>query len=249
MSGPRIDSYEWAGGREAMVRFDPENGVSGGPVVVLALPLFEEANRTRAFGVGLLRALAARGIGGVLPDLPGQGESERAIADLSVLDLQSAYNEAVGQAGLDFGAYGLSIRSGALLDALGLLAGRWRFAPQRGVELLNDLRRLRQIATGSVLDKDHWWIDGTLPEDAPDPPVEIAGNLIGASLLTDLTVKEPLDEPTVPRRTVRLDTDLRPADRLVPGEPLWRQSDPGNNPALIEVLAADIAQWIATCAG
>ena len=41
-----------------MLRFGPDTG----PVVVVALPLFEEANRTRAFAVSILRALAARGI-------------------------------------------------------------------------------------------------------------------------------------------------------------------------------------------
>ena len=58
-----IDHYDWAGGREAMLRFGP----AGGPVVVAALPLFEEANRTRSFVVTILRLLAARGIAGALP--------------------------------------------------------------------------------------------------------------------------------------------------------------------------------------
>jgi HAD superfamily hydrolase (TIGR01509 family) len=40
-----------------MLRFGPAEG----PLVVLAMPLFEEANRTRAFAVTLLRALAAAG--------------------------------------------------------------------------------------------------------------------------------------------------------------------------------------------
>ena len=66
-----IDHYDWAGGREAMIRFGP----STGPVVVAVLPLFEEANRTRTFLTGVLRRLAERHIASVLPDLPGQGES------------------------------------------------------------------------------------------------------------------------------------------------------------------------------
>lgn len=244
-TGPRIDSYRWAGGREAMLRFGPENG----PVVLLALPLFEEANRTRAFGVSILRALAAQGIGGILPDLPGQGESERPIADLSILDIQSAYDEAVGQVGLNFEAYGIGIRSGALLDALGLLAGRWHLAPQSGVELLAELRRMRQRSTGDTLDRDHWWFDGSLPEDAPDPPIEIAGNLIGTDLLTDLIVKTPFDEPDIPRRVVRFSTDGRDADYKIDGQALWRRTEPSNNITLAHILAADIAEWIASCEG
>lgn len=243
MTDPRIDSYEWAGGREPMLRFGPE----GGPMVVLALPLFEEANRTRAFGVSLLRALAARGIGGVLPDLPGQGESQRAISDLSLLGLQSAYDEAVGQAGLNFGAYGIGIRSGAVLDALGRLAGRWHFAPQTGPELLGELRRLRQLATGQRLATEDWWFDGTLPENTPDPPLEIAGTLIGTSFLTDLSLKEPFDEPGIPRRVIRLDSDGRHADRKVAGTALWRSAEPASDPGLVQTLAGDIVDWIAAC--
>ena len=51
------------------------------------------------------------------------------------------------------------------------------------------------------------------------------------------------------RRTVRLDTDPQPADRHVPGTPLWRRAEPGNDPALAVLLADDIADWIARCAG
>src|SRR4051812_44244910 len=66
-----IDHYDWAGGREAMLRFGPDTG----PVVIAAMPLFEEANRTRTFIVSILRMLAGHGIATALPDLPGAGES------------------------------------------------------------------------------------------------------------------------------------------------------------------------------
>ena len=230
---PRICSYEWSGGHEAMLRWGPEHA----PVAVLALPLFEEANRTRAFGAGIARALAHH------------GDSERAIAGFSVLDLQIAYVAAVEQAGASLVGYGVGIRSGALLDALGPLAGRWHLAPQTGVELLLELRRLLQTATEAPLPRDHWWFDGALLEDVPDPAVEIAGNLIGVDLLTDLCVKEPFDMPGIPRRVVRLAQDPRPADRHVPGPALWRRADPGNDHGLAQLLATDIATWIRACEG
>lgn len=242
-AGPRFDSYEWTGGREAMLRFGPDDG----PVVVLALPLLEEANRTRSFGVSILRALADHGIGGVLPDLPGQGESETSLADLSVLDMQVAFDAAVTQAGAAYVGFGVGLRSGALLDALGLLAGRWHLAPQTGADLLQELRRLRQATTGERLRDDHWWFDGRLKEGAPDPPVAIAGNLIAVDLLTDLTIKTPFNEPGIPRRVVRLADDPRPADCKVDGPPLWRRAEPDNDLAFAQLLAADIAEWIATC--
>src|SRR3546814_14813430 len=71
-----IGRYDWAGGTEAMLRFGPDTG----PVVVLALPLFGEDNRTRAFAVTMLRALAERGVGSWLTALPGRGERRVPVA-------------------------------------------------------------------------------------------------------------------------------------------------------------------------
>lgn len=230
-----------------MLRFGPATG----PVVVVALPLFEEANRTRAFAVTICRALAKRGVASVLPDLPGQGESLVSLGALSILDLQSAYDALIAVPDREGRrSYGIGIRSGALLDALGLLFGRWHLAPQDGSDLLRDLTRVKQMELGqSRALEEHWYIDRSLPEDAPDPPVRIAGNLISVSALTDLTVKTPFDEAGIPLRTVRLDTDPKPADRHVPGTPLWRRAEPDTDPALAALLADDIADWIASCEG
>ena len=81
-----IDRYDWPGGSEALWRFGP----AAGPVVLLLLPPFEEANRTRTFAVGLLRALAARDIGAMLPDLPGQGDSLLPTEAVTLADWRSA---------------------------------------------------------------------------------------------------------------------------------------------------------------
>jgi hypothetical protein len=133
-----ISHYDWPGGREAMLRFGPADG----PVVVVALPLFEEANRMRTFTVTLLRALAARGIGGALPDLPGQGESLISTHGATIADMRRAFAAIPGD-------YTLAIRSGALLDA-GERKGRWHLAPQQGPELRRELDRL--AAAGSAGD-------------------------------------------------------------------------------------------------
>ena len=127
-----IDHYDWPGGREAMIRFGPATG----PVVVAALPLFEEANRTRAFAVTILRALAARGIASALPDLPGQGESLIPTAQATLANLRQAFAAVPGD-------YTLAIRSGALLDA-GERKGRWHLSPQTGGELVRELGKLLQ---------------------------------------------------------------------------------------------------------
>ena len=156
-AGPRIDSYEWPGGREPMLRFGPE----GGPIAVLALPLFEEANRTRALGVGILRALAARGIGGVLPELPGQGESAVTTEMVRLDDLRAALTAVPG-------SHILAIRSGALL-----CDGRpcWLLAPQFGAELIREMARVK----GDTLEGEQ---------------VEIAGNLLTRSLIGELATAD-----------------------------------------------------------
>lgn len=243
-TGPRIDSYQWAGGREAMLRFAPEDVA----VVVLALPLFEEANRTRAFGVGILRALARRGIGGVLPELPGQGESEVTTEEMRLADLRAAFAAAPG-------THAVAVRSGALL-----VDGRpcWMLSPQDGPALLRELSRVN----GGVLTGE---------------PVEVAGNLLSRALLDDLQTATHPGEPKAtggqrrspvamgngalptlanpsqlgPRlrggRVVRLTSDPQPADRHVEGQPLWRRAEPANDLVLAEILATDIAEWIVIC--
>jgi len=239
-----IDHYDWAGGREAMLRFGPATG----PVVVAALPLFEEANRTRAFVVTILRLLAARGIAGALPDLPGQGESLMPTHKTSILKMQDAFGFACDKFDREGrNCYAIGLRSGALLDALALAAGRWHLAPQDGPQLFRELTRIKQVELGGRPLGDSWYFDNTLPEEAGDPPVEIAGTPISTDLLTDLQVKTPFDEPGIPRRVVRLDTDPNPADRKVDAAPLWRRAEPGNDPALAALLADDIATWIRTC--
>lgn len=232
---PRIDHYDWSGGREALLRFGPDTG----PVVILALPLFEEANRTRTFAVGLLRRLAEQGIAGLLPDVPGQGESLVPLAGLSVPRMADAPT-ALSHRCLANGrrAYAVGIRSGALLDTLAPCSGRWHLAPQDGDSLLRDLHRTWRAA-GNDGDREAMMYGA----DA----VEIAGNVLSPNLLTSFSAAAPFDQPGTPRRVVRLSSDPAPADRHVDAAPLWRRAEPGDDPALADLLAYDIAAWIAAC--
>jgi len=132
-----ISYYDWPGGREAMLRFGPATG----PVVVAALPLFEEANRTRAFVVTVLRELAGRGIAGALPDLPGTGESLVPTSEVSIATMREAFAAVPGD-------YTIAIRSGTLLDA-GERKARWHLAPQSGADLTRELDRIRTLGGGS----------------------------------------------------------------------------------------------------
>ena len=217
MTGIRFQHYDWAGGREAMLRFGPDTG----PIILAALPLFEEANRMRQFACTILRALAGYGIGSVLPDFPGTGESLVATADATLADQRRAYVALAQVLGVD--TYALSIRSGALLEVDATLAGRWHLSPQSGEELVRDLERAR-VAAGKK--------EG-----------DYAGNHLSFERLAAL-------REAVPRgggrcRIIRLDTDPRAADATYPGVPLWRRSEPDNNIELAQKLAADIAHWIA----
>jgi hypothetical protein len=217
-----------------MLRFGPATG----PVVVVALPLFEEANRTRAFAVTILRALAERGIAGALPDLPGQGESLVPTPETGLEKLRTAF--AAAAASLETHAFSLAIRSGALLDSEAALAGRYHLSPMNGADLRRELVRARQASSreaGEVFDPASL--------DTTTDPVELAGNLISPALLAELAAATPSTQAV---RTVRLETEAKPADAKLPGSPLWRRAEPDNDIAFAQTIADDIAQWIATCA-
>lgn len=221
-----IDHYDWAGGREAMLRFGPQTG----PVVIAALPLFEEANRTRAFMVTILRALADHGIGSVLPDLPGQGESLVIWQDVTLDCWRDAFASAAHAVKA---THSTAFRSGALI-AHDLPC--WALAPQSGGEFARETRRLKLagLPMGTKLPDD--WLDADR--------LEIAGNVLSGSLLKALTAASP----PPPARTVRLEADARPADRKLAGRALWRSAEPDNDPLLAQTLADDIAQWVRACA-
>ena len=234
-----IDHYDWAGGREAMLRFGPDTG----PVVIAAMPLFEEANRTRAFIVTILRALAAQGIASALPDLPGTGESLIETEHASLNKWNAAFSSAAECFGPESRpVHAIAVRGGALVDATAPVASRWHFAPAAGEGLIRDMLRARLAAAKESGEG----IDGNMIEP-PGPPLELAGNRLSRALLAEIEASVPSDGP--PLRILRLDTDIQPADRHVAGAPLWRRSEPGNDPDLARLLADDIAAWIATCAG
>jgi hypothetical protein len=243
-----IDHYDWPGGREAMLRFGPADG----PVVVVAMPLFEEANRTRAFVVTILRALAERGIASALPDLPGTGESLVPLEECDIIRIAEGIQYA-SEFFQDQGrpVYGVAIRSGALLDKWALQKARWSLAPQTGAELVDELKRIKQASLGSARKLDEfWWFDPDLADGEPNPPVEIAGNLIPADLINILTAYQIWPNgDDFPVRTVRLESDPKAADLKVSGAPLWRRTEPDNDPALAALLADDIAAWVRACEG
>lgn len=226
-----------------MLRFGPSHG----PLVLVAPALFEEANRTRAFTVSILRLLAERGIASALPDLPGQGESVVLTHEVTLAHWQEAFEAAADTVGHHRAiASTVSIRGGALVDLPACGPARWQFAPSEGKDLLKNLWRIRQTGRGvkSVPCDPHRFIGES------GGPVEIGGNLLSPDLLASLASASPYSSVEgIGRRVVRLDSDPRPADRKVAGSPLWRRAEPGNDSLLAQLLANDIADWVRTCGG
>jgi hypothetical protein len=234
-----IDHYDWPGGREAMLRFGPARS----PVVIVAMPLFEEANRTRALVVTITRALAERGIASALPDLPGTGESLVSTEEASLSNWQQAFLSSATQLGNDHvSVHSVAIRGGTLIDTNAPLASRWHLSPATGEALVRDLLRARGVAaqeSGDPIEPDALALPGS--------PVELAGNYLSQAMIADL--QKALPSATAPIRTLRLETDAQPADRKIAAAPLWRRSEPDNDVALARLLAGDIAEWITLCAG
>lgn len=220
-----IDRYRWAGGEEHMLRY----GVTSNVQIILVQPFFEEANRVRHLLVNIMRALEAEGIGTILPDLPGTGESLTPLQDVTLAN----WRDALGDAAARFGEATLlcaSFRGGALIDDAVPAIAHWRCVPDTGQRLVRDLMRTRLTGAHEVKATDH---------------VMLAGNRIGHVMLDALATTIPVPHPRL--RTVRLETDANDADARVAGTPLWRRSEPGDDPVLEAALISDLTHWARQC--
>jgi pimeloyl-ACP methyl ester carboxylesterase len=220
-AGFHYDRYPHEGRHEWLMRVGP---AEARPILFLP-PLFEEMNRTRGFIVDLMRRLARRGYGCWLPDLPGTGESEAALAGIRWSD----WRDAAASAGEEVAQRGrqapltVSIRGGCLLDDAVAAPCRWRFAPIDGESLARDLTRAGLVS-------------GT-PYAGYEPDTD---------LMESLSAAKPIMAEGV--RTVRLASDRGDADLKVEGPALWRRSEPGNAPELALAIANDLEQWAERCA-
>lgn len=227
-----IDHYDWAGGREAMLRFGP----AGGPVVVMLPGLFEEHNRTRSLAVLICRILAERGVASVVPDLPGQGESLVPTQAATLVDWRDAIRSLAEGQGVLNPVVVASMRGGSIAHSETGVCGHWQLSPITGQIMLRDLVRAQTVA-------------GDKPIAMSDQAIELAGNLISRSLADALEADIDLPPLQAPLRTIRLENDPAPADLKLPGAPLWRRAEPGNDPVLAALLADDLADWTRRCAG
>ena len=206
--------YRWRGGSERLLR----HGV-GSPTTLLILPaLFEEANRMRRFTVSVMRNLADRGIGTILPDLPGAGESEQSFADVTMDDWRAAVSSLTDDI---FGS--VAIRGGCLMD--GTIAHRWRLAPENGERLLRDMVRATAFSMGVSASE--------IDEQARSAPTRLAGHLLSPALYSALHDAIPVDSAYI---------------TSVEGKKLWRAAEPGDDPEFARLIADDISAWAKSCA-
>ncbi len=214
--GLAYDRYEVNGRAEWLMRIGPAEG----PPILFLPPLFEEMNRTRALIAAAMRALAGRGFGCWLPDLPGTGESEWPLEECEWSDWTAAARASAER--FDGSAVIASIRGGGLLDIVPARC-RWRLSPVGGASLVRDLKRSGMVSGGSF-----------------------GGYAPSAELLAGLEAAEP--DEAAPLRTVRLASDPKPADAKLEGPALWRRSEPGASRELAAAIADDISDWAEQCA-
>jgi len=201
------------------------HGPADGPRALILAPLFGEANGTRATIVALARRLADAGIGSAIPDLPGTGESRRPLADIGWED----WREAAAAAGRQLETpHVIALRGGALLDDAVAAKSRWRFAPAPGATLLRQLERA-QLVTDR---------EGAPAQPAASGVIELAGYRMSPSLCATMRGATP-GTPDGPLRGLPFEG---------PGLAPWRRAEPTADPDLAARLAADIAEWIRTCA-
>ena len=207
------------------------------PATILFVPpLFEEANRTRRTLVLAMRALAARGFACVLPDLPGQNESLVALEDLDLAQWQATLTEVTDA--IDGPLVIASVRGGALIDYRAKAAAWWRLAPVGGASLLRTLMRARVAAdreAGIAASLE------SLQEIAKAEPLLLAGNRLSPTMVAQLGSAEV--QSIAPQRTVILGG----GDAAIAGTPLWLRAEPGEDRAMAEAIAADIAAWSVAC--
>lgn len=204
--------------------------------ILFVPPLFDEANRSRRTLVLTMRVLAADGFTTLLPDLPGQNESLIPLEQVDLASWQGALADVA--APIDGPLIIAALRGGALIDHHAKAAAWWRLAPVGGASLLRTLMRARVAAdreAGLTSSLD------SLQAEAATAPLLLAGNRLSPAMIAQLGSAEI--QPVAPLRTVTLGSG---ADAIA-GTPLWLRAEPGEDAAMAEAIAADIAAWSQTC--
>lgn len=204
----------------------------GNPQVLIVPPLFDEMNRMRRTLVLAMHALATRGIASALMDLPGANESLALLEDQSLESWRGAVSAAA--AAIDPVCIA-AVRGGCLIDDGAEAPHRWRLSPAKGSSLLKTLLRTR-IAGDRENGRNVTAAE--LMALAETGPIELAGNRLGPDMTEQLEGALPAD---LPGREVKPGT----GEGCISGSALWLRAEPGEDVAMAEAIAADIAALIA----
>jgi hypothetical protein len=212
---PEFGHYPTPLGDEPFLRFNSQSQLQ----LIIIEPFFEERNFLRNVIVAMARRVAERGIGTMIPDLPGCGESSRSINDIRLGDWRDAV---AGTGSWLRQAKGCSVhvaafRGGALLDDAVVGDSWWRFAPVTGSDLLRPMRRASMIS-GQEISSSGYDLHSDLIND-----IESAQFTKPAGPLLECAVEQQ-------------------------GAPLWRRAEPDSDPWLAEALAQDLIAWVNRCA-
>lgn len=172
----------------------------------------------------------------MLPDLPGTLESQSKLEDQTFNDWEEALLAACPAEKFHIAA----IRGGCLLGGSLKPVSRWHFAPLSGEKLMRELFRARQAA---LRESGQSVTLAEIETECAAQTTELAGERLSPALSKPLKAAQPL-----PARTLRLESDPAEADRHIDGPALWRRSEPENDDALVALLAADLVNWINSCA-
>ncbi|ASK87766.1 hypothetical protein [Sphingorhabdus sp. SMR4y] len=203
---------------------------------MLVPPLFDEMNRMRKMLVDVMQALHALDISSFLPDLPGTNESLLPLEQATLAGWQQAVEACAQQHQITHIA---SFRAGVLTVAEMPAASHWMLSPVKGAAILRTMMRTRVAA-----DREAGLTTSLsgLTEQAGAGPIELAGNIIGSDLFSQLNAA---GIPALQnQRIVRLASDNKPGDVQIDGSALWLRAEPDDDPAMSSAIAQDIAAWM-----
>lgn len=224
-------SYDFDGRGEQLL-----TAGDGPPGVLIVPPLFDEMNRMRRTLVLAMRALAGRGIASALMDLPGANESLAPLEEQSLASWRAAVGAAAAQAGRQAAPICIaSVRGGCLIDDGAEAAHRWRLSPAKGSSLLKTLLRTR---IAGEREDGRTVTAAQLMAEARLDPIELAGNRLGPDMVAQLDGALPAD---LPAREAKPGT----GEGCIAGSALWLRAEPGEDAAMADAIAADIAALLA----
>lgn len=212
-------------------------GAQHSQTILLIPPLFDEMNRMRRMLIDVMRLLAEREIGSMLPDLPGTNESlfPQELANLAIWREALAALSAGRKPPLKIASF----RAGCLIDDFTDGASKWRFSPVRGQSVLRTMMRTRIASdkeAGRSSDMAH------ITAEARSGSVNLAGNRISSVLFSELEGAVPTPSEQV--QTVQLESSTRAADAKLPGSALWLRAEPDEDLLLSGAIADNLASWV-----